>query len=328
MRLIMVFAVWFGLGVQVSASELRVAVDIAPVHSIVSQVVGDKVDLNLIVPVNASPHDHAMRPSEAYNLSKADVVIWVGEGLTPWLEGPIEKLAPTARHIELLGLPETQVLQFREGAGFGKHSHGEHFPEEEHDDHETHKEEGHEEGHEGEHADNHDDHAQGDPHVWLDPQNAIAWAYVIADALGEEDPKNLAVYDANAKAFAQRITVVSDEITQQLEVVKGLSFIVFHDAFHNFEQRFGIEAVGAISDSDAVPPSPKRIALVRDLAAGQNVRCVLAGPLPNKGLVRAVAGDVQIVEADETGAGFVLGPNLYENLLRSIGTALATCLLK
>ena len=328
MRLIMVFAVWFGLGVQVSASELRVAVDIAPVHSIVSQVVGDKVDLNLIVPVNASPHDHAMRPSEAYNLSKADVVIWVGEGLTPWLEGPIEKLAPTARHIELLGLPETQVLQFREGAGFGKHSHGEHFPEEEHDDHETHKEEGHEEGHEGEHADNHDDHAQGDPHVWLDSQNAIAWAYVIADALGEEDPKNLAVYDANAKAFAQRITVVSDEITQQLEVVKGLSFIVFHDAFHNFEQRFGIEAVGAISDSDAVPPSPKRIALVRDLAAGQNVRCVLAGPLPNKGLVRAVAGDVQIVEADETGAGFVLGPNLYENLLRSIGTALATCLLK
>lgn len=328
MRLIMVFAVWFGLGVQVSASELRVAVDIAPVHSNVSQVVGDKVDLNLIVPVNASPHDHAMRPSEAYNLSKADVVIWVGEGLTPWLEGPIEKLAPTARHIELLGLPETQVLQFREGAGFGKHSHGEHFPEEEHDDHETHKEKGHEEGHEGEHADNHDDHAQGDPHVWLDPQNAIAWAYVIADALGEEDPKNSAVYDANAKAFAQRITVVSDEITQQLEVVKGLSFIVFHDAFHNFEQRFGIEAVGAISDSDAVPPSPKRIALVRDLAVGQNVRCVLAGPLPNKGLVRAVAGDVQIVEADETGAGFDLGPDLYENLLRSIGTALATCLLK
>ena len=81
-------------------------------NSIVSQVVGDKVELNLIIPVNASPHDHAMRPFEAYNLSKADVVIWVGEGLRPLLEGPIEKLAPTARHIELLGLSETQVLPF------------------------------------------------------------------------------------------------------------------------------------------------------------------------------------------------------------------------
>jgi zinc transport system substrate-binding protein len=256
-----------------------------------------------------------MHPSEAYNLSKADVIIWVGEGLTPWLEGPIEKLAPTARHIESLGLSETQVLPFREGAGFGKHSHGEHAAKEEHDDHED----GHEEGH--------DDHAQGDPHVWLDPQNAIAWAYVIADTW-EEDPQNSDVYDANAEAFAQRITVVSDEITQQLDVVKGLSFIVFHDAFHNFEQRFGIEAVGAISDSDAVPPSPKRIALVRDLAAGQNVQCVLAGPLSNKGLARAVAGNVQIVEAGETGAGFDLGPDLYKNLVCSIGAALATCLSK
>jgi ABC-type Zn2+ transport system substrate-binding protein/surface adhesin len=69
---------------------------------------------------------------------------------------------------------------------------------------------------------------------------------------------------------------MSGEIAQQPEVIKDLWFIVFHDAFHNFEQRFRIEAVGAISDNGAVPPSPKRIVLVR-----------------------AVAGDVQIVEADE-----------------------------
>ena len=104
------------------------------------------------------------------------------------------------------------MLQFREGAAFGKHSHGEHVPEEEYDDHETHKKEGHED----EHADNHDDHAQGDPHVWLDSQNAIAWAYVIADALGAEDPQNALAYDANAQVFTQRITGVSDKIMKQL----------------------------------------------------------------------------------------------------------------
>ena len=103
---------------------------------------------------------------------------------------------------------------------------------------------------------------------------------------------------------------------------------MFHDAFHNFEQRFGIEAVGAISDSDAVPPRPKRIALVRDLVAAQNVQCVLAGPLPNKGLVHAVAGNVPIVEVDEAGAGFERGPDLYKSLLRSIATALTACLPK
>lgn len=101
-----------------------------------------------------------MRPTDTYNLRKANVVVWVGEGLTPWFEGPIDYLSPTARQIELLGSPETQMPAFREGAGFGKHSHSVYAPEEKHDDHR------------GEHEDedeDEDEHVQGDPHVWFDP---------------------------------------------------------------------------------------------------------------------------------------------------------------
>ena len=151
---------------------------------------------------------------------------------------------------------------------------------------------------------------------------------MIADALGKEDPQNSAFYDANAKVFIRRITVVLGEITQQLGVFKDLSLIVFHDAFHNLVQRFAIAVVGAIYDLEVVSPSPKCIALVRDLVAAHNVQCVLAGPLQIKGLVRAVAVDLQIVEADEAGAGFDLDSELYDNLLGSIGIALAACLTK
>ena len=151
---------------------------------------------------------------------------------------------------------------------------------------------------------------------------------MIADALGKEDPQNSAFYDANAKVFIRRITVVLGEITQQLGVFKDLSLIVFHDAFHNLVQRFAIAVVGAIYDREVVSPSPKCIALVRDLVAAHKVQCVLAGPLQNKGLVRAVAVDLQIVEADEAGAGFDLDSELYDNLLGSIGIALAACLSK
>ena len=151
---------------------------------------------------------------------------------------------------------------------------------------------------------------------------------MIADALGKEDPQNSAFYDANAKVFIRRITVVLGEITQQLGVFKDLSLIVFHDAFHNLVQRFAIAVVGAIYDLEVVSPSPKCIALVRDLVAAHKVQCVLAGPLQIKGLVRAVAVDLQIVEADEAGAGFDLDSELYDNLLGSIGIALAACLSK
>ncbi len=151
---------------------------------------------------------------------------------------------------------------------------------------------------------------------------------MIADALGKEDPQNSAFYDANAKVFIRRITVVLGEITQQLGVFKDLSLIVFHDAFHNLVQRFAIALVGATYDREVVSPSPKCIALVRDLVAAHKVQCVLAGPLQIKGLVRAVAVDLQIVEADEAGAGFDLDSELYDNLLGSIGIALAACLTK
>lgn len=303
MRFFGVFAVLMGLTGHVNAKDIRVAVDIAPVHSIVAYVLGDVGELNLIVPVGASPHDHAMRPSEAYNLSKADVVIWIGEGLTPWLEDPIETLAPDAQHIELMHLPETIVLPFREGAGFGAHSHGDH------------------EGHSGDEG-----HKDGDPHVWLDPVNAIYWAGVIAKALSEEMPSMASVFQRNAKAFATHIADVQVDLQDELRAVQGRAYIVFHDGFHGFEHRFEVEAVGAISDSDAAAPSPSRVAQVRDLVKSQNVNCVLAEPLSNRGLVEAVAMSARVGEVDPIGAGIPLGADLYEGLLRSISETLIECL--
>lgn len=300
MRLWVILAIWVGLSGQVAAKELRVAVDIAPIHSIVAQVMGDVGQLDLIVPVGASPHDHSMRPSEAYGLSKADVVIWVGEGLTPMLEAPIATLAPDARVIELLHIPQTLVLPFREGAGFGAHSHGE--------------------------TDDHNTHSGGDPHVWLDPENAILWARLIAKVLSEEDSTNAQLFNENAENFVLKVTAMSLDIQAQLLSVLDKPFIVFHDAFHAFENRFGIEARGAISDSDAVAPSPKRVAQVRDLVKAQNVQCVLAEPQFNQGLVQAVAGSARVVAVDAIGVGMDLGPDLYEDLLRSIGAAFVECL--
>ncbi len=54
-------------------------------------------------------------------------------------------------------------------------------------------------------------------------------------------------------------------VVLELAPLHDLKFIVFHDAYHYFEARFGVEAVGAIAMSDASTPSPKRIAEVRDV---------------------------------------------------------------
>src|SRR6056297_1648773 len=68
----------------------RVAVDIAPVHSLVARVMEGVGEPSLIVQPGASPHEYNLRPSEAAALQDAGVVFWVGEDLTPWMAGAVE----------------------------------------------------------------------------------------------------------------------------------------------------------------------------------------------------------------------------------------------
>jgi len=92
----------------------KVAVDIAPVHSLVSKVMNGLGSPSLIIPPEASPHEYQLRPSEAKALQDAKLVFWVGEDLTPWLEKALSTLAKEASVTTLLEVEGVELLDFRE----------------------------------------------------------------------------------------------------------------------------------------------------------------------------------------------------------------------
>ncbi|MFH0252544.1 zinc ABC transporter substrate-binding protein [Roseovarius aquimarinus] len=164
----------FSASVQAGHSEVpRVATDIAPVTGLVARVmegVPGAEPVGQVVRAGASPHGYAMRPSEAAFLEQADAVFWIGETLTPWLDGSIETLAPDARVVGLLDADVTEVMEFREGARFDHdghghgdeghgHDHDEHAKDEHDHDHDEHAKDEHDHGHD-EHAK--DEHDHGD----------------------------------------------------------------------------------------------------------------------------------------------------------------------
>ena len=313
-----------------------VATDIAPVHSLVARVMEGVGTPDLIVPPAASPHGYAMRPSEARALSGADLVVWVGPPLTPWLADPLTSLAGSASHLALIDQPGTRVMPFREGATFEAHDHDEKGHSEEaheghdHDDHEGH---GEEEGHDhAEHENAEHDHSHGgiDSHVWLDPQNAQLWLGQIAEALAELDPENGNQYRANAEAGQAELTALEEEIDEILDPARGQPFIVFHDAYHYFEARFDIEAAGAMSENDARAPGAARIAELRALVSDIEAKCVFAEPQFNPGLIAAVAEGQELGTGtlDPIGASLEPGQSLYPDLLRGMAEAMADCLSK
>ncbi len=299
----------------------QVAVDIAPVHSLVARVMEGVGTPDLIVQPGASPHEYSLRPSEAAALQNADLVFWIGPDLTPWLTDTIETLAPDAAVTTLLESDGTIELEFRENALFEAHDHGD---DDDHDDDEAKHDD-----HAGE-ATEHEGHDHGahDPHAWLSPQNAMTWLNVIAGQLSAADTDNAGAYFANAAAGRAEIEVLIGEVNATLDPVRDGQFIVFHDAYQYFETDFEFPASGAISLSDASDSSPGRIAEIQEWIAEEGINCVLAEPQFNPGLVATVLDgtDAQTGILDPLGSDLEPGSALYPQLIRNLSTALAGCM--
>ncbi len=296
----------------------RVVADIPPVHALVARVMAGVGVPDLILPPGVSPHDAALRPSDAQRLAAADLVVWVGPELSPAITRSIDALASGAV-LGLLDVPETVVLGFREGAVFGAaedtHAHGHGA--------------GHGEEHAEEQAEEHDQaHSGRDPHAWLDPVNATVWLGAIANALGAIDPENSACYAENARASATEIEALSARIDARMAPLQGRPFIVFHDAYHYFEARYGIEAAGSIAVGDGVSPGPGRLVEIGAAVTELGVVCVFAEPQFNAGYTEAVLSDsgARIGVIDPLGAALEPGEGLYLALLDGMATAFETCL--
>jgi zinc transport system substrate-binding protein len=313
----------FALGATAAAAAPSVATDIAPVHSLVARVMQGVGEPALILPPGASPHNHAMRPSEAAALERADVVFWISDTLTPWFASAAEALAPSATRVELKDLPGVTVLPFREGGAFDAHAHGD---EEDHA-HDHDHDHGHD--HDNDHGDDHaHDHGAGDDHLWLDPENARVWLSAIAAALSEADPANASAYFENAAAARADLDALSAEIGATLAPVEGRGFVVFHDAYQYFENRFGVTAAGSITIGDASQPSAARIAEIRERVSDIGAACVFAEPQFDPRLVETVieGTSARAGMLDPIGAEIAPGPELYPMLLRNMAASLADCL--
>ena len=133
-KLIPISTIMTLMSTSVMADVPNVAADIAPIHSLVSKVMDGVGEPKLVIQSGASPHGYRLRPSEAKALQDANLIFWMGEELTPWLDGAIDTLASNASVTSLLDQEGVVLHEFREGALFEAHDHSAH---DDHDDQTT-----------------------------------------------------------------------------------------------------------------------------------------------------------------------------------------------
>lgn len=170
-----------------------------------------------------------------------------------------------------------------------------------------------------------------DPHAWLDPTNAQAWLGTIAAELAALDPKNAAIYAANAVNAQADIAALDADISAQLAPVQGKPFIVFHDALGYFADHYGLTVVGAIELGDASEPGAAQIRKIQSLLTDANAVCVFPelGRDP-KFIATVTDGTHARIGAGQDVEAVLLdpGPTQYATMLRAIATTLTDCLLQ
>ena len=305
-----------GLCARADGPPIAVVASIRPVHGLVAAVMEGVATPALLVRGAASPHDHAMRPSEARMLGAARVIFWIGAELETFLAEPLAAPGAEVRAVALLHAARVATLPSRPAGVFTPATAP---PPEETPDH----------GPEGKAEQRAPAHRHTDPHVWLDPANAKAMAAAVAKALGAADPANRRCFEANAARLAARIDALDGALGDLLAPAAGLPYIVVHDAYRYLERRYGLTPAAAVSPGPDHPPGARRLAEVREVIEAMGARCIVAGPRSAPGLARTIAGasGARIVTLDPLGAAIAPGPDFYFDLMTGLARGLRRCLV-
>lgn len=286
----------------------KTVVTIKPIHSLVAAVMAGIGQPRLLVTGAASPHSHALKPSQARALAVAELVVWVGPEMESFFIKPTSSLPATTTVLTLNAEPGVTKLRARRGGAWQSH------------------------GADEDHQDAAGEHAEGghdiDAHSWLDPANGRAIVALVADRLAVLDPANAAAYRANAVRVTRELQALEQEIAGLLAPLRHVPYVVFHDAYQYFEARFRTNAVGSISISPDRPPSARRLLDIRRRIKASGAVCVFAEPQFEPRLVDTAreGTPARAATLDPLGAAIEAGPNAYASLLRNLALALASCL--
>jgi ABC-type Zn uptake system ZnuABC Zn-binding protein ZnuA len=230
-----------GAGSATSANEegrLQVATTVAPITSIVANIVGDRADVEGIVPEGTNSHTFEPQPSVAELLSTADVLYVNGLQL----EEPIRELA-AANMSDASEIVELGPLTVSEDDYIFDFS----FPA---------------------------DGGKPNPHLWTNPPMALRYAEFVGDDMSERDPDNAEYYAANYEAFAALIDELDGAMRDAFATIPERKLLTYHDAYAYFAADYGWEVIGAIQVSDFEDPTPRDVAQLIEQVEAEGVPAI------------------------------------------------------
>lgn len=277
-------AVYFSLASAAQAKPLVLS-SLKPLTLIAQEITGSVAEVDTLLPVTASHHNYPLKVSDHARLQKADVILWVGPELESFLQKPVANL-PTAKVITAYGLA------------------GMNWPIEP--------------------AEVRDHHHEHDPHLWLDPRNAILVAQALTAKLALVDAANAAQYRANLALFVAKVTKLDQKLQVSLKPLEGVGFAVYHEGFGHFVGRYGLKQLDYVTFTPEQKPGARHMHQLREKLAKEG-KCLFLEPYNDMQFARKLAQDLHLSLGTLDALG-TQGAATYQQLLEQMAEAFSACL--
>jgi zinc/manganese transport system substrate-binding protein len=222
-------------------SQIKVVASTTVIYDLVKEIGKDRVSVDYIARGDQDPHFVEVLPSYMLKLRKADIFFKIGMSLELWADQLIDGSRNTNLKIVELSqdIDKKEVPTFKPNASYG------------------------------------DVHPYGNPHYWLDPENAKIMAKEIYENLSAESNKDEAYFKKNLDDFNSRLDAKLNEWNTKMSKLKGKPFLFFHASWIYFADRYGIKIAGYVEPKPGIPPSPSHNAELVQLIRSKGIRTIV-----------------------------------------------------
>jgi zinc transport system substrate-binding protein len=197
-----------------AGSTLKVLATFYPLYDFAQNVGGDKVNVSILVPETVDVHDFEPTPSSIAEVASAEVLIYNGAGLEPW----IQEMVSASGNTKLIQVDTSHGIQLRPVS-----------PEFQRNNETV------------------------DPHIWLDPVLAKQQVNNILQGLIQADPADSQYFTQNAQTYEAKLDTLNAEAINATTNVATRYFVTFHEAFGYFANQYNITQIPILGPFEEEP---------------------------------------------------------------------------
>ncbi|MHC9160620.1 metal ABC transporter substrate-binding protein [Exiguobacterium profundum] len=229
--------------------QLTVFASTFALKSLAEEIGGDRVNVEMVIPPGADPHTYEPTSKQMTQIAEADLFLTIGHDLEPYVESMEKSLdgqnvafVKTAENVKLLDAADTVHVHEEEG-----HAEDEGHSEDEHANEEA------------SHSEDEHDHGKYDPHVWLDPTNAVSMAEAVEAAFSEEAPDYKDEFAERLSTFKDEANALDAELKAAVENGSKSELLVTHAAYGYLAERYGFDQLPIAGLTPSEEPSQQAL---------------------------------------------------------------------